>query len=143
MKKIFKIFISVAIFAIGFFFGQYSAKLEIPLREVRTEKEIRVSLSFGFGEENIKTFEDIKLEGKKTVFDLLKKVTQENNLEFSFKEYSDVGVFIESIDNMTNDSTNNKFWQYWVNSEYAQIGASSFILEDGDLVEWKYIEGQF
>jgi len=107
------------------------------------QKEIIVNLQFDFGEGNIKKFENIKLREGKTVFDLLKKVTQENNLEFSFKEYPDLGVFIESIDNVRNDSKTNKWWQYWVNGEYDQVGASNFILKDGDLVKWKYVEGQF
>ena len=82
------------------------------------------------------------MEEGKTVFDLLKKVTQENNLEFSFKEYPDLEVFIESIDKVANDPKNNKWWQYWVNGEYGQVGASNFILKDGDFVKWKYGEGQ-
>ncbi|MBZ9569643.1 DUF4430 domain-containing protein [Patescibacteria group bacterium] len=142
MKILPKILILIIVLAIGFFLGQYFAKITYQ-PEIEVEKEISGTLLLNFGEGNIENFEGIRLSGEKTVFDLLKKVTEENNLELSFKESPGLGVFIESIDNVANDFENNKWWQYWVNGEYAQVGASNFILKDGDLVEWKYVEGQF
>lgn len=147
MKISLKILIPIFVLIIGFFLGQYLAKIEIlPTEifpEVEVEKEIKASLLLDFGEGNIKNFENIQLEKEKTVFNLLKKVTKANNLELSYKEYPGMGVFIESIDNIKNDPQKNKFWQYWVNGKYAQVGASKFILKEGDFVEWKYVESQF
>ena len=142
MKILPKILTLISVLAIGFFLGQYFAKITYQ-PEIEVEKEISGTLLLNFGEGNIENFEGIRLSGEKTVFDLLKKVTEENNLEFSFKEYPDLGVFVESIDNMGSDPKSNKWWQYWVNNEYAQLEAGSFFLEDGDTVEWKYIESQF
>ncbi|MBZ9572152.1 DUF4430 domain-containing protein [Patescibacteria group bacterium] len=142
MKISLKIFILIAVLIVGFFLVQYLVEIEAPPTEVRIEEEIKVSLLFDFGEGNVKNFKDIELREKKTVFDLLKKVTQENNLEFSFKEYPNLGVFIESIDSFANDSKRNLWWQYWVNNEYVQVGAGDYQLKNGDLVEWKYIESQ-
>lgn len=141
MKILSKIFILVIVFLIGLFLGQYFSKIQLP-RETEVEKEIEVSLSLDFGQGNIKTFEGIRLEEEKTVLDLLEKVTEENDLEFSFKQYPDLGVFVESIDNVVNDFERNLWWQYWVNGEYAIIGASNYQLKNGDSVEWKYIESQ-
>ena len=143
MKILSKILILIVVFAIGFFSGQYLAKIETLPKKIEVGQEIEVSLLLDLGEGNIKNFKDIRLSEGKTVFDLLKKVTEENNLEFSFKEYPDLGVFVESIDNIGIDPKSNKWWQYWVNNEYAQLEAGSFFLEDSDTVEWKYIESQF
>jgi len=143
MKKIFKILILIAVLIIGFFLVQCSLKIAIPQLKTKVEKEITVSLLLNFGDENIKTFENVKLKEGKTIFDLLKKVTQENNMEFSYKEYPDLGVFIESIDNISNDAKTNKWWQYWVNGQYSQVGASNYKLKNGDIIEWKHIEAQF
>jgi hypothetical protein len=107
------------------------------------EPAIRVSLTLDFGEGNVKTFENIKLKETTTVFDLLEQVTKEKNLEFSYKNYLDLGVFIESIDNVKNDSKTNKWWQYWVNGELAQVGADNYQLKNRDTVEWKYAEVKF
>jgi len=150
MSALFKIFILFIVLVSGIFLIQNLVNLlkvsqpEIKIEEgQQIEKEIFVSLGLDFGRGNIKTFNDIELKEEKTVFDLLKKVTGENNLELSFKEYPGSGVFIESIGRTANDAKNNKWWQYWVNGEYAKMGASDFQLENGDFIEWKYIEGQF
>jgi len=150
MSALFKIFILFIVLVSGIFLIQNLVNLlkvsqpEIKIEEgQQIEKEIFVSLGLDFGRGNIKTFNDIELKEEKTVFDLLKKVTGENNLEFSFKEYPGSGVFIESIGRTANDAKINKWWQYWVNGEYAKIGASDFQLKNGDFIEWKYIEGQF
>ncbi len=107
------------------------------------QQGISVSLKIDSGEGSVKTFNGIELKEEKTAFALLKKAAQENNLELSFKEYPGTGIFIESIDNIGGDATNNKWWQYWVNGEYATIGAGDFQLKNGDSVEWKYINSQF
>lgn len=150
MKTSFKILILFIVLAIGFFLVQNLIDLskigqpQIKLKEgPEVQLEISVSLRLDFGNGNIKIYDNIKLGEEKTVFDLLKKVTEENNSEFSFKEYPDIGVFIESIDNVGKESETNKWWQYWVNNEYAQVEAGSFLLKDGDTVEWKYVESQF
>jgi hypothetical protein len=147
MRTSFKIFILFIFLAMGIFLIQNLVNLQKigqpPIKIEESQKVqlgIVVNLRLEFGNGNIRTFNDIKLEKGKTVFDLLKKATQENNMELSFKEYPDLGVFIESIDKVTNDPKNNKWWQYWVNGEYGQAGASNFILKDGDLVKWKYVE---
>ncbi len=57
-----------------------------------TNQEMTMALKIDFGNGEIKNYDKIKIEPGKTVFDLLKKVTEENNLEFSFKEYPDLGV---------------------------------------------------
>jgi len=150
MKLPLKIFIFFIFLVIGIFLVQNLVNLtkigqpSVIIEESQeVQPEIVVSLGLDFGEGNIKKFENIEFEKEKTVFDLLKKVTQENDLEFSYKEYSDLGVFVESIDNVTNDIKTNKWWQYWVNGEYAQVGASLYKLKDGDIIEWKYVKAQF
>lgn len=150
MKKSFKIFFFLISLIIGIFLlrglvnlpkiGQPSVIIE---EKQEIQPEIVVSLRLDLSERNIKTFNNIQLGEEKTVFALLKKVTQENNLELSYKEYPDLGVFIESIDNFANDPGRNLWWQYWVNEEYGQVGTSNFILKNGDIVEWKYVESQF
>jgi len=149
MKTILKISILVVILAAAIFLEHNLVNLSKTANYPATDgfqeanQEIKVALKVDFGDGNINNYDGIKLGEEKTVFDLLKKVTGENNLELSFKEYPGSGVFIESIDRAANDAKNNKWWQYWVNGEYAKIGASDFQLKNGDFIEWKYIEGQF
>ena len=32
----------------------------------------------------------------------------------------------------------NKYWQFWVNDEYAKVGVSAYIVEAGDKIKWKF-----
>jgi hypothetical protein len=142
MKDFFKAVIFVAVLA-GAVFLQHNLVSKNPPATDGTNQEIIAILKIDFGGGNVSTYGGINLEQEKTVFALLKKVTGENNMEFSYKEYPDLGAMVESINNVRNDFANNKWWQYWVNGEYAAVGASNYQLKDDDLVKWKYAEGQF
>ena len=153
MRLIAKIIIVAAVFFAGFYFGQKQLGSDFLINtnintnqanQAVTDQKKTVSLMLDFGNGEIKTFKDIAIEEKTNLFDLLKKVTSENNLEFRYKDYGgDLGVLIESINNIGNNVGSDRFWQYWVNNEYAKIGASNYKLNPGDLIEWKYIKGQF
>ncbi|MCX6796034.1 MAG: DUF4430 domain-containing protein, partial [Candidatus Falkowbacteria bacterium] len=39
-----------------------------------------------------------------------------------------------------NDAANNKYWMYKVNGVLANVGASNYQLNEGDVVEWDYEE---
>ena len=61
------------------------------------------------------------------------------NADIAFKEY-DFGVFVDSINGVAADNTH--FWALYVNNEQATAGATQTILQNGDLVEWRYEELQ-
>jgi len=50
-------------------------------------------------------------------------------------------VFIEEIDRRKN--TNEKAWIYFLNGVSATSAADKYIVKEGDLIEWKYIEPEF
>lgn len=144
MKLVAKIIIIIAVFFAGYYVGTnqlLSNFISLPRQPV-TQQET-VSLMFDFGNGEIQTFSDIAIQEKTTVFEMLKKITEENNLEFSYKDYGgELGAFVESINNMANNPKFDRFWQYWINNQYAQVGASQYQLQSGDVVEWKYTKGQ-
>ena len=141
MRLMAKLIIIIAVFLAGFYVGHnqiWEPTLPINTNQEEEVSEQTVSLMFDFGNGEVKTFDDITIEGQPTVFDVLKRVTAENDIEFLYKDYgSDLGVFIESINNVGNNTSLDRFWQYWVNNQYAKIGASSYV------IEWKYTKGQF
>ena len=149
MKFLAKIIIIVFVFLAGFYFGQqYTGTVDLQNNDsgaVEQDKEqASVSLMLDFGDGRIKTFSNIAVDDNATVFELLEKITAENNLELKYKDYGgDMGAMIESIGEPASDSMADSYWQFWVNNEYALIGASNYHLQDGDVVEWKYIKGQF
>lgn len=147
MKLLAKIIIIVAIFFGGFYFGQQQALSPANgsgLEQEQIQGEIKVGLMFDFGNGEIQTYNKVALLENETVFDLLQKIISENDLEFTFKDYGDdLGALIESINNVASDAGADRFWHYWVNNIFAEVGVSNYQLEDGDIVEWKYTKNQF
>lgn len=63
-------------------------------------------------------------------FELLKE-----NADVEFEQY-DFGVFVSSINGVSGN--NEYFWSLYVNGEQSMTGADQTILNEGDLVEWRY-----
>jgi hypothetical protein len=149
MKLMVKIFIWLAIFGAGLLIGsqlvytssQSPGQIVAPASGQIT---IKVSLMIDNGQEEIKTFNNVEINQNATVFELLKKITEENNIILKYQDYGgEMGVFVEAIGDNTGDMAKNQFWQFWVNNEYAKVGPSNTKLKNGDVVEWKYTKGQF
>lgn len=51
-------------------------------------------------------------------------------------------VFVEAINGIRNNQDGNRWWQFWVDGELAPIGAGSYILSEGAVVEWRYTSPQ-
>jgi Domain of unknown function (DUF4430) len=59
----------------------------------------------------------------------------------------DWGVLINGINNITTgsivsgiDDTSNYYWMWYVNDDFAMVGASQYVLQDGDVMEWSFEE---
>lgn len=137
-------FLILALF-VGFYGGviyKDSQAKKVAAVNLQTERA-EVNFMFDFGDGKIKTFNKIAIENNATVFSIIEKISQEKGLDLSAKDYgSGMGAFIEGIDGHINDYSGDKYWQFWVNNEYAKVGAGSYVLQGGELVEWKFIKGQ-
>lgn len=49
---------------------------------------------------------------------------------------SDYGAFITSIEDYAQDDSQNLYWLFDVNGEMATVGASEYILEEDDQIDW-------
>ena len=73
-----------------------------------------------------------------TVYDLLLECAHRFNFTVKTSYWTSYGsVFVESIGDVENGG-NNRFWQYYVNGEYASVGCSKYCLHDDDIVEWRF-----
>ncbi|MBI4778871.1 DUF4430 domain-containing protein [Candidatus Falkowbacteria bacterium] len=77
-----------------------------------------------------------------SVYDLMILLKTENKINFSGKNYSGLGFFIEEINGAKNDSA-GKNWLYYINGQPAQIGASNYLIKNNDIIEWKYEKKSF
>jgi hypothetical protein len=51
------------------------------------------------------------------------------------KEYSGLGTLVTGIGGLEN-GTEGKYWQYRVNGAVPQVGAGSYLVAEGDDIEW-------
>ena len=92
----------------------------------------RLTIDFGAGE--IKNFE-LKPSGE-NLFVLTKNKISEEGIGVAYETHKGLGELITRIGDKK--SGGGKYWQYWVNGDYAHVGASSYVPKSGDVIEWKF-----
>ena len=111
----------------------------------RAQEEIiepKVSAMIDTGED-LMGFLDIDITDAGTVWAVLEKLSQENeSLSVEAVDFGDLGMMINDINGFKNGD-NNTYWQYWVNSEYANISADNYVLSDSDSILWKFTSSKF
>ncbi|MEK7390741.1 MAG: DUF4430 domain-containing protein [Patescibacteria group bacterium] len=101
------------------------------------------SIMIDYGNGEVETHRDLPITATSSVFDVLKSAADANNLNLGFKDYGkSMGIFIESIGGVGEDPAGKKWWQYWVNNAYSQVGVSNYNVKHGDVIEFKFIQGQ-
>jgi len=78
------------------------------------------------------------VESGATVFDVMKKLTELDRITMQHEE-SSAGVFLKSLNGTENNSEEGRYWMFYVNGEMSNVGADKYSVEEGDLVEWKFI----
>ncbi len=144
MKLLIKIFFILVLFLgiFWFFRNQAQAPTDGP-DLILPAVQIKADLAIDFGGGKAESYPGAVLDGEKTVFSLLQAYEKSTGQKIGYKDYGgDMGVLIESINNVANDPQTGTYWQFWVNGEYAKVGASAYQLKAGDKVEWKYIKSQ-
>lgn len=141
-----------SIIAIGLIFsgwligvgGYVNLNSSADLSDVEQIESKTVSVMLDFGDGNVKTFTGVDLQKEQAnVFDVLNTLSIDNKIMLAYKDYGgDLGVFIQSIDSVPGEGTNDKWWQFWVNNVYSTSGVSSYYVNSGDVIEFKFIKGQ-
>ena len=82
----------------------------------------------------------VSFKSGETVFDILKQICGEQGIHMAsrytplYKSY-----YVEGINQLYEfDCGKNTGWMYSVNGKYPNYGCSSYKLEDGDKIEWRY-----
>lgn len=82
----------------------------------------------------------IPFKNGETVFDVLKRVCAENGIQLESSFTPAFGnYYVEGIGQIYEKDCGTKSgWTYCVNSVFPNMGSSSYILKNGDKVEWHY-----
>lgn len=129
------------IFVLGILVGLHSYSYTQKRETISShQSSTATSLMIDYGNGKITTYQNIP---GNTIFDVLKNVTEKNNIELKYKNYGgDLGIFIESIGGIGKDPEKSRWWQYWVNNVYGTTGVSSYKVKAGDVVQFKFVKGQ-
>lgn len=80
----------------------------------------------------------IEFTSPKTALEILEQLdTQDKEIRLVTKEYSGLGILVESIGDKAN-GMNGEYWQYKINGIMPQIGADKLEVKNGDTVEWYF-----
>lgn len=81
----------------------------------------------------------LSVPAKTTLYEAMVILSKDQSIEQSFsfttKNFPGLGQFVESINGAPNES--RKYWMYYINGKQGSIGVSNYIVEAGDIVEWK------
>jgi len=103
---------------------------------VKQSAQEKILYTIDFGDGKVKTFQIVPT-GNSTAFSLLEELAKRENFKVESKIYEGIGVFVESIDGVKNGA-DNKYWQYWVNSELPMVAADKKEIKKGDRVGWRF-----
>lgn len=98
---------------------------------VSSENRFTLQIDFGGSAEKISQSPDFR--SGENLLDAMFKT----NLKIETKTYAGLGSIIESINDFKS-GTGGKYWQYWVNGKYSQVGVSAYKIQPDDLIEWRF-----
>lgn len=107
-----------------------------PVTPVRT-----FSVMIDYGNGKLSTFRDIPFTEGENLLAAFQRRLAEANIYLASKDYGSLGLLVTKIGEQEN-GTDNRYWQYWVNNRHPDIGAGSYVLRSGDIVEWKFTSFQ-
>lgn len=96
------------------------------------KQEHNSSINLVFGSDNI----DLQFKAGSSLFEVLNKAAADKKLTLVSKEYPPMGFFVTQIGNLK-DGDDGKHLFYYINGQEATVGASDYLVKDGDRIEWK------
>lgn len=103
----------------------------------------QVSVEFVFSpDRTIKTQYEYSEPVSYSLFAITKDVVAREGWAFLWEDYGELGLLVTQID-QTKNSTDNKYWQYYVNGDMPQIGASNYYPKDKDKIKWIFQESKY
>ncbi|MDP3901088.1 MAG: DUF4430 domain-containing protein [bacterium] len=129
--------LGVLIFAVGVGVG---TQLGFQEESAPAGGQIFTDLTLDYGNGDTQSFPKEVLATGGTVLDQLKAVQVRYGVPLEMRSFPGMGEFVEGIHGVRN--TNMKYWQFWVNGTYAEVGASQYVLSNGDQVLWKRTDEQ-
>lgn len=110
-----------------------------PVVEVIEEPEpTQISVKLTIQGPGISKSGNINVEAGSSVYQVLKKASQQLDFSFKTSHHGSLGIFVEGIAGVTNNPKINTYWLYYVNGQFASRGVSLQTVQEGDTITWSY-----
>jgi hypothetical protein len=143
--KLFHIISSIvlasAVFIVGYYMG--TAQADEASQAMLSSEAAQIMIDNG--DDTLTAYTDENVQEGDTVFDSLVRLQANGDIELVYEDYGgEMGVFLKGINGVGVDEkqSGSKWWHYWVNGSYAQVGVSSQEIYPGDVVLFKYMPAQ-
>ena len=143
MKNITNNWISIAAILILVLFGGYyvvnnssqqgETSTETTATEQQVQPQVEITIDYAGEVEKDTEAKSINFEESDTAWDVLQSEVGFDNIEY--QDYGgDLGIFVQGINGVK--PSGNKFWLFKVNGKGAEVGISSYKVQDGDRLEF-------
>jgi hypothetical protein len=126
-KPFYKIFIFIlGILAVitGYFF--YQSKLQ-PVRKTAVQQNLTVYYKLSSQKDFVKG----EVNSGKTALELTKGVAR------VVTKGDGAAAYVTEINGIVASDAKKEYWAFYINGKMAEVGAGSYILKNGDKIEWK------
>lgn len=140
-KNIQRIFLLVIVLAaLGFGLWQLNQSPEIAdiAGEDFEQEAVEIAtVVFDFAPGDVRRFENVEFVVGESLLAISERVALGSALSFETKDFGAMGKLVTRIGQKSNGD-GKAFWQFWVNGDYATVGASGYQVKGGDVIEWKF-----
>lgn len=103
------------------------------------DRNVTVTVIVDFGDGSVLRLEHVTTSNR-TVFGALMEAARPCHGNFTVRwtywaQYD--SVLVDEINGIRNGE-DGRYWQYWVNGEYGNVGADRYVLKGGEVVEWRF-----
>jgi hypothetical protein len=77
----------------------------------------------------------VQLSDKETAAEVLENAVGKDNIEYTHTDYGDMLTGINGL-----KAVGTNYWAFYINGIAAQVGASSYLVQDGDKISFRYTD---
>lgn len=137
LKRVLAIVVIIFILLAGGYYYYQTNQDNKSQKTTNTQETNNISVTLKITNDTKISSYNLKVKKDSTVLAVMDEAKNQGKIEYS-SSTSSYGTLIESINNIKNDATTNKYWSYYINNQMASQGVSAQKVKSNDLIEWKY-----
>ncbi|MFA6486186.1 MAG: DUF4430 domain-containing protein [Candidatus Magasanikbacteria bacterium] len=108
---------------------------------IPTKQQLMISTVINVGT----TTYPLSIAPSTTIYDAMRQLQIDSRQPFLFsaKLFSGMGYFVDEINGIKNNPNTNQYWILFINGRSSAVGASAYFINEGDVINWKYVTPEF